>query len=63
MKQRTAKREHYRRALRHITAAKRELVEALNVARPEGLKFTATVEKVIGSVESLEQKFTKESDE
>lgn len=61
MNHRTKKREQYQRALTHIKAAKRELVAAVNVARPADLKFTASLEKVIGTVEGIEKKFEKES--
>lgn len=63
MNQRNAKRQHYRKAVEHLRAAKRELVAALNVARHAELKFTASVEKAVAVVEKLEQKFDKESGE
>lgn len=61
MSRRASKREQYRKALTHIKTAKRELIAAVNVARPADLKFTASLEKVIGTVEGIEQKFEREA--
>lgn len=61
MDHRNRKRQQYRQALTHIKTAKRELIAAVNVARPADLKYVASVEKAIGTVEGIEQKFEKEA--